>query len=110
TRRKSEQIGRHVKTIRPDAKLRICVEKISEMERIEIPSTRYRITTLRNRNTLISTWRIHDTSAIELKRIVGDDPTIFERVVQDHRLAHVVRIADIAELPLAHEGIETKDG
>src|SRR5256885_7108353 len=39
---------------------------------------------------------------------VGDEPAVLEAVVEDDRIAEVVRVAQVAEGALAHEGIEAE--
>jgi hypothetical protein len=43
-----------------------------------------------------------------LKGEICDHPTVLERVIQNYRVTKVVCVAEIPELALAHEGVESK--
>ena len=75
-----EEVRRHVQTVRPDAELRIVVEDVGDLNRIEIPAAAHRIARHRRGETLIRR-RDRVARAVDLEREVGNDPAVFERVV-----------------------------
>ena len=46
------------------------------------------------------------TGTVQLEGEIADDPAILEAVIKDDRVAEVVCVAKVAEVTLAHEGIE----
>ena len=77
------------------------------MNGVEIPAAAHRIARLRHREALEGARRIDDVfGGVELEREIREDPAVLERVVEDHGIAEVVGIAQVAEAALAHEGVE----
>src|SRR5207253_105088 len=100
-----EHVRRHVQAVRPDAELRIVIEVVANLDRIEVPAAGQRVATLRRGETLVR--RREDVAAnIGQEGEVGDDPAVFERVIDDDRIAKVVRVAEVSEVALAHERVE----
>src|SRR5205814_8682199 len=91
----------------PDAELRVVVQCARGRDRIEVPAAVDRVAGLRDREALEGAGRVDDVAApVELEREVGDEPTVLVGVVEDDRVAEVVRVAEVPEGPLAHERVE----
>jgi hypothetical protein len=74
------------------------------VEGVEVPAAADRVGCLRDREALVRTGRVDDVPGpVQLEGEVADDPVVGEGVVDDHRIAEVVGVAQVAEGASAHE-------
>ena len=106
TGRVAEHVGGHVDPVRPDAELRVVAEAAGRLDRVEVPAAVDRVAGLRNGEALEHVLGIDVPRAIELEGKVGEHPPVLEAVIEDDRVAEVVRVTKVAEAALAHEGVE----
>ena len=105
--RVAEHVGRHVDAVRPDAELRVVAEAAGGGDRVEVPAAGDRVARLRDGEALEdASGGLTLPRAVELEREVGDEPAVLEAVVEDDRVAEVVGVAEVPEVPLAHERVE----
>ncbi len=107
----AEHVDRHVDAIGPDAELRIVTQSAGGVDRVEIPAAADRIPALGHGDALERPGRVDDiAAAIDLEGEIRDHPAILEGVVENHRIAEIVGIAEVAEIALAHERVERERG
>ena len=111
TRGIAEHVCRHVDAVGPDAELRIIAKSAGGVDRVEIPAAADRVPALGHGDALECPGRVDDiAAAIDLEGEIRDHPAILEGVVEDHRIAEVVGVAEVAEVALAHECVERERG
>ena len=103
----AEHVRRHVDPVRPDAELRVVVQGPRRGDRVEVPAAVDRVAGLRDGEALEGAGRVDDVAgAVELEGEVRDDPAVLVAVVEHDGIAEVVGVAEVPEVPLAHERVE----
>ena len=58
----------------------------------------------------MESWPDDIVGSVQDKREIGDDPTVLKSIVKNDRIAKVIRVAQVSEMTLAHESIESEGG
>ena len=103
---RSELVGRAVQAVAPDAELRIVGEVVGDGVGVVVPTAAHRIAGARDREAFVNRRRGDGAAGIRRECEIGDDPAILEGIVDHHRIAVIVGIAQVAEMALAHERVE----